>query len=361
MRTPTLLAIVLAACRCGIVLGLGQMFGTEMMTSVKPVPEAYDVASVARANGTVTRDTECKNCPYGNCINFGWLPAGLTAPFQCFTQGENVGNTKVWLRYAIGTRQDEFCYVSTFDMEPGKGDFTVDLPYCGTKSEISFYLPSQKVKTLLYTECSLCPWRDCEGLKFYQSGATLEVNCQVNDGWNQLGPLHPEGTRKYYRTLDNCYVSVTTIEDLAQKAPATPQTAARPANLMQESLPYCGPVPHLKAVNRPGLTEDSPPIPPIPKSATPPFPAVAPISSPAQKLQPPRKPANQKPPTPPKPATQRPPPPPKPGTHKPVAAEPPMPLRNTAEITPGEADEEDESDDEEEAPTQLTGRTLLSN
>lgn len=41
----------------------------------------------------------------------------------------------------------------------------------------------------------MCPWRDCEGLKFYQSGASLDVNCQVTDGWNQLGPLHPEGTR----------------------------------------------------------------------------------------------------------------------------------------------------------------------
>lgn len=94
MRTPTLLAVVLAACCCGGVLGLGETFSAETMAAIKPVPQAYDVASAVRANGTVIRDTECKNCPYGNCINFGWIPAGLTAPFQCFTQGENVGNTK---------------------------------------------------------------------------------------------------------------------------------------------------------------------------------------------------------------------------------------------------------------------------
>ena len=94
MWTPTSFAVALAAFHCGGVLGLGETFGADMMASIKPVPEAYDVASVLRANGTIIRDTECKNCPYGNCINFGWIPAGLTAPFQCFTQGENVGNTK---------------------------------------------------------------------------------------------------------------------------------------------------------------------------------------------------------------------------------------------------------------------------
>jgi hypothetical protein len=88
----------------------------------------------------ILSNKECKNCPYGSCINFGWIPAGLTAPFQCFTQGENVGNTKyvrpryleliglcssesrTWLRYAFGPRQDEFCYVSTYDLVSGKGD-----------------------------------------------------------------------------------------------------------------------------------------------------------------------------------------------------------------------------------------------
>lgn len=94
MRTPTLLAVFLAACRCGGVLGSGETLGAEKTTTVKPVPEAYDVSSAVRANGTVIRNTECKNCPYENCINFGWIPAGLTAPFQCFTQGERVGDTK---------------------------------------------------------------------------------------------------------------------------------------------------------------------------------------------------------------------------------------------------------------------------
>jgi len=58
-----------------------------------------------------------------------------------------------------------------------------------------FYLPTQRVKTIYYTECSICPYRDCEGVNFYQSGVNLTVNCQVTEGWNQLGPLHPDGTR----------------------------------------------------------------------------------------------------------------------------------------------------------------------
>jgi len=70
-----------------------------------------------------------------------------------------------------------------------------DLPYCGTKSELNLYLPSQKIKTIYYTECSLCPYRDCDGIKYYQSGTELDVNCEVSDGWNQLGPMHPDGTK----------------------------------------------------------------------------------------------------------------------------------------------------------------------
>lgn len=139
--------------------------------------------------------------------------------------------------------------------------------------------------------------------------------------------------RKYYRTLDNCYVSVNTVEDLAQKAPTIPPTSTKPTNLMQEPLPYCGPVPHLKAVNRPGLLEDSPPV-------------VKPASKPATPLA----------------AAGGPPPPvSKPqGTTTPTSAKsvppnaPPVPPRSTSAIVP---DEEDE-DDEEESPLKLRARTV---
>lgn len=130
---------------------------------------------------------------------------------------------------------------------------------------------------------------------------------------------------------------------------------------MQESLPYCGPVPHLKAVNRPGLTESSPPLPPVAKPATAPPSAAAPVSPSAQKPQQPPKPAVLKPQIPPKLAAQRPRPSPKPDMPKsPAPNAPPVPPRSTSVVVPEETEEtdEEESDDEEEAPIQLIGRTV---
>lgn len=202
----------------------------------------------------------------------------------------------------------------------------------------------------------------------------MDVNCQVADGWNQFGPLHPDGTRyenhrglyflpdsltvcrKYYRTLDNCYVSVNTVEDLAQKAPAIPPASTRPTNLVQESLPYCGPVPHLKAVNRPGLLEGSPPLPPLAKPAISPALAPTPVA-PAPQYPP--KPAVQNPPTPPKPAAQKPQGPPKLGTAKTIAPNlPPALPRSTSTVTMEEEGDDEESDEEEESPSKLVRRTV---
>jgi hypothetical protein len=59
-----------------------------------PTPAAYDTANPARLNVTVKRDTECKNCPYGGCLNSGVMWSGNVAPFQCWTQGESVGDKR---------------------------------------------------------------------------------------------------------------------------------------------------------------------------------------------------------------------------------------------------------------------------
>lgn len=135
---------------------------------------------------------------------------------------------------------------------------------------------------------------------------------------------------------------------------------------MQETLPYCGPVPHMKVVDRPGLTEDSPPRPPL-RPAAPPS-AQQPPKPAAQKPQTPPKPAGwgpQFPPwpaipklqTPTKPAAQRPQYQPKPGAPKSAAVVPPSPPQSTPVFVPEEEDEE-ESDEEEEAPARLIRRTV---
>jgi hypothetical protein len=58
------------------------------------VPEAYNVGNPIKVNITVKRDTECKNCPFGSCLNAGIMWAGTIAPAQCWTQGETVGGRR---------------------------------------------------------------------------------------------------------------------------------------------------------------------------------------------------------------------------------------------------------------------------
>ncbi|KAF2399782.1 hypothetical protein EJ06DRAFT_522040 [Trichodelitschia bisporula] len=164
----------------------------------QPVPPTNSPAPRMVENGVV-RDAECKNCPYLGCLNAGVLWENANATFSCWTQGEMIGNQKLWLKYQFGLRTEDFCYVNTYDLLPRPGDYKSALPYCGTKSELSFYLPTAKVKTIFYTECSICPYRDCDGVKFYPPGSSLDVNCQVLDGWNQFGPLHVNGTRQLLR------------------------------------------------------------------------------------------------------------------------------------------------------------------
>jgi hypothetical protein len=66
----------------------------NQVSVVRPVPEAYNVANPIRVNITVKRDTECKNCPFGGCLNAGIMWAGTVAPVQCWTQGETVGDRR---------------------------------------------------------------------------------------------------------------------------------------------------------------------------------------------------------------------------------------------------------------------------
>ena len=152
------------------------------------LPQALSVAS--------SKAAECKNCPWGSCLNALAVSPGTELGFTCWTQGESVNSDRTWVRHHYGTRTGDFCYVSPWGMQQQSSEFYRSrLPYCGAKSELNFFLPSVTTKTELFTECSLCPFRDCEGVEFYQTGVSLDVNCVVTDGWMQVSPSHETGTK----------------------------------------------------------------------------------------------------------------------------------------------------------------------
>jgi len=92
-------ALRLSSVRCLELAGARQqgefaLVLETQMAAERPVPEAYNIANPARLNITAKRDTECKNCPYRGCLNAGVIGTGNMAPFQCWTQGETVGDKK---------------------------------------------------------------------------------------------------------------------------------------------------------------------------------------------------------------------------------------------------------------------------
>jgi hypothetical protein len=154
---------------------------------------SYAPQGVAMAS---RRAAECKICPYTSCLNAVAVVEGNELGFSCWTQGDEINGDKTWIRHVYGSKLSEFCYVNPFDLQQGSSEwYRSRLPYCGSKSELNFYLPQATTTTELFTECSLCPYRECEGREFYQAGATLDINCYITDGWNQVSPKHPSGTR----------------------------------------------------------------------------------------------------------------------------------------------------------------------
>jgi hypothetical protein len=147
------------------------------------------VASAAK------HDLECKNCPYTTCLNARTIDTDFTLGFSCWTQGTTLAADNTWLRYQYGAAVGDFCYVHPIDLRDPDVTVRSKLPYCGSRSEMEFFLPSATTTTQLATECSLCPFRECEAVESYQAGMAVEVNCVVEDGWEQISPSHANGTR----------------------------------------------------------------------------------------------------------------------------------------------------------------------
>ncbi|KAF2664934.1 hypothetical protein BT63DRAFT_80293 [Microthyrium microscopicum] len=214
---------------------------------------------IAQLTTTSTRALECKNCPYASCLNAKAYPANNEMTFSCWTAPKSAApetQEETWVKYAYGTHNGDFCYVSATSLsEPDPLSIRSRLPHCGSRSALNFYLPHASTTTELRTECSLCPFRECPGVSFYQAGVSLDVNCVVSDGWRQVSPTHENGTSKYYRVAgeNNCYVSASTVKEVPMTQVLISGSGTTAVMQSSEILPPCGPIPKLKAEDVPGL------------------------------------------------------------------------------------------------------------
>jgi hypothetical protein len=140
---------------------------------------------------------------------------------------------------------------------------------------MNFFLPSITTKAAEKSECGLCPFGGCDVVQTIEKGQDLDVNCVVHDGYEVKSDKYPDGTRlvslmickstadllrrKYYRTSDNCYVSVSTVDEIqtpAALADGSPPTYKH----FTEIIPTCGPIPHLNLAQRPVVSRPTHPI-----------------------------------------------------------------------------------------------------
>jgi hypothetical protein len=169
------------------------------------------------------------------------------------------------LRHHYGDGLADFCYVTPYDLQSVKPDCIVScpppcgflltmldrqrLPYCGDKSQLNFFLPVMVTRTGLYTECALCPFRDCDGLSFYPADVDLEVNCIFHNGWQQITAMQPDGTR-YPPTLTPFHLFPLPFPFLSPSLFRRPDCTPQANERHQHVLPHQGQLLRL-AGNRP--------------------------------------------------------------------------------------------------------------
>ncbi|KAF2648284.1 hypothetical protein K491DRAFT_722715 [Lophiostoma macrostomum CBS 122681] len=74
--------------------------------------------------GSALASSECKRCPYTLCPN---VDPGNSTVLSCWTNGSPIGdNDTIWLKTTRG------CYYTEYDLPEHEGDYTEELPYCGS-------------------------------------------------------------------------------------------------------------------------------------------------------------------------------------------------------------------------------------
>uniref|UniRef100_A0A8H7KDY0 Cyanovirin-N domain-containing protein n=1 Tax=Bionectria ochroleuca TaxID=29856 RepID=A0A8H7KDY0_BIOOC len=164
-----------------------------------------------QVNGTVEYSTMCKSCPYDLCPNVNIPWGGDIVTLTCWAEGDNVGDTKLWLKTT------ENCYISEYDLVEYQGDFRTDLKTCG---KVPLKITKQPAKVRYLSECKWGYSTSDESMKFYGRDLDVTLTCWTEGGEVLNNPY-------WYKTTDNCHVSGSGLW-------ATPN---------REKLDNCGPEP----------------------------------------------------------------------------------------------------------------------
>lgn len=182
--------------------------------------------------------TECKTCPYSLCTNQLALEYATEMTLTCWTYGDNIVDSNIWLRTTDG------CYVTQWDIIEYAGDYTntPGFPYCGDIPQTYTTGPSA---TIYYTECNIIPEtvESQDHIKMYKTEVDLTLTCYTDQGESILG------NTRWFKTLSNCYVPEAQIE------------------YVDPGLDDCGPIPFMETKMRDPDPE------PVPEVAS--FPAPA--------------------------------------------------------------------------------------
>lgn len=142
-------------------------------------------------NGTAEYFTNCKKCPYIMCTNPELVYSGTVLPLTCWTYGDLVGDSQLWLKTNTG------CFVSEYDLIEHEGDYREEIPGCG---DIPFEITEQPARVRYLSECKESSSTSSESTTYYGRDLDLTVLCWAQNDIVNNNPY-------WYKTTDNCYVS----------------------------------------------------------------------------------------------------------------------------------------------------------
>jgi hypothetical protein len=188
---------------------------------------APDASSVSRRqqptiNATVEYTSQCKTCPWDLCTNVLVPWGGESIVATCWTEGDNNGDTDLWVKTT-----DE-CYLSEFDLTE-QFDFRSELEWCG---EVPLEITRQDATVRYLSECKWGRSTSSESMRFYGRDLDVELTC-----WDE-SDLDVVGNKFWYKTTDNCHVSgsgLWAVPDHGDLDPCGPGPGPR-ANETRRSL-----------------------------------------------------------------------------------------------------------------------------
>ncbi|SPO07030.1 uncharacterized protein DNG_09724 [Cephalotrichum gorgonifer] len=175
----------------------------------------------------------CRTCPYSICTHV--YESTQRHNLTCWTQGDVIGDTDMWLRTTDG------CYLAEYDLIEYEGDFSAELDYCGN---IPLAVTQERATVRYLSECLWGYETGNEGIAYYGRDVDITVTCWA-EGSEVIGDLY------WYKTLDYCWVSGAGLWD--KPGMYTPESVSRfafhvPAHdsfflpdVDRETLEWCGP------------------------------------------------------------------------------------------------------------------------